>query len=306
MPAPNAILAMLDAASIPWTTSRAALMDRFGVRQDPWFGSEIVLLDTPRPLLDGLLRPIEIAASPRYAPGLPPTCLVGFVRRSDDALDTLALAAASLSARLGEGRSCDSANTRGRQWRHGESTVELICWPAALQRPGLQIQAHEREPRLAAACHLCIRTGYRPPATPEEQAALDGFEEIGRLTETRMRGTGDAASEYELEFVRSPVADAERFAGRIGLSRGHLIFGRDQLYIVAAERILRFELLHLLPARGPGGALLSVHCATGITAWPEKRLEITTALGLDRAEALASRLSQATGKPLERSTALDD
>lgn len=306
MSAPNTILAMLEAASIPWIVPRAEVAKHYGIRTDPWFEGEIVLLDTPRPLLSGLLRPIEVAVSRRYAPGLPPTELRGFVRHSDDALHNLGTAAAELSTRLDAGRSFDSSNTRGWRWRHGASTVELMCWPAALQNPRPQIPAHDREPRLAAACHLAIRTGYRPPTTREEQAALDEFEEIGRLAETRVRVANEAASEYELEFVRAPRADIERFAGRVGLSHGYLIFGRDQLCIVPIARILRFELLHLLPARGSGGACLYVHCATGIPAWPEKQLVLTAAFGIDRAEALASRLAQATGKPLERTTALDD
>jgi hypothetical protein len=306
MPAPNAILAMLDAASIPWTISRVEVVKQYGIRTDPWFEREIVLLDTPRPLLSGLLRPIEIAVSRRYAPGLPPNELRGFVHHSDDALHNLGTIAADLSARLGTGRSFDSANTRGWRWRHGGSTVKLMCWPPELQQLGLRNTAHEREPRLAAASHLYIWTGYGPPTTIEEQAALDEFEEIGRLGEAREGAIGRRPSEYELEFVRAPGADSGRFAGRVGLSRGHLIFGWDQLYVVAVERILRFELLHLTPARGSGGAYLYAHCATAIPAWPEKRLGITAALGIDRAEALASRLARATGKPLERRTVPDE
>lgn len=295
---------MLDAASIPWTASRAELMDRYGVRRDPWYDEEIVLLDSARPLVPGLVRPIGFRAVPRFAPWLPPIRLSGYVHQSGDAHPNLDMAEAALSARLGPGRSSGVSNTRGWRWQDGRASIELTCWPAELQHPGLRNLAHEREPWLAAACHLTLCTGYRPPVTPEERAALDAFKEIGRLAETERRIAGDDAPEYALEFIRP--ADAGRFAGRAGLSRGQLIFGWGEPHIVPVERILRFELLHLLPARGPGGATLYVHCATAIPAWPEKQLVITTALEIERAEALALRLAEATGKPLERSTALDD
>lgn len=298
------ILALLDSASIPCTASRTELMDRHGVRRDPWYDDDIVLLDTSRPLVPGLMRPIGFRAVPRFAPWLPPVYLSGYVRDGEDVIRNLDMAAAAVSARLGPGRPSGVSNTRGWLWQDGRTSLELTCWPPALQHPGLQNRAHEREPRLAGACHLTIRTGFRPPVTPEEQAGLDAFAEIGRLAEGELRIAGDGAPEYALEFTRAP--DAGRFAGRVGLSRGSLIFGWDELYVVEVERILRFELLHLLPARGGGGATLYVHCATAIPAWPEKRLVVTTALGIDQAEALALRLAEAAGKPLERSTALDD
>ncbi|WP_343717781.1 hypothetical protein [Inquilinus sp.] len=288
--------------------SRAELMGRHGVRRDPWYDDEIVLLDTAQPLVPGLMRPIGFRPVPRFAPWLPPIYLIGYVHQSGDALRNLDIAAAALSARLGPGRPSGVSNTRGWRWQDGLSIIELTCWPPELQHPGLQNRAHEREPRLAVTCHLTICTGYRPPVTPEEQAGLDGFEEVGRLAEGELRIAGSDAPEYALEFTRGPDADPARFAGRIGLSPGggHLIFGWDELYVVPIVQVLRFELLHLLPARGSGGATLYMHCATAIPAWPEKRLVITTALGIDRAEALASRLAEATGKALERSTALDD
>ncbi|OWJ60812.1 hypothetical protein [Inquilinus limosus] len=304
----NAILALLDSASIPWTASRAELMDRYGIRRDPWYDDDIVLLETPQPLVPGLMRPIGFRAVPRFAPWLPPVYLGGHVHQSGDPRRNLDMAAAALSTWLGPGRPSGVSNTRGWRWQEGLSIIELTCWPPELQHPGLQNRAHEREPRLSVTCHLTICTGYRPPVTPEEQAGLDGFEEIGRLAETELRIAGNDTPEYALEFIRAPSAAAGRFTGRVGLSRGggHLIFGWDELYLVAVDRILRFELLHLLPARGPGGATLSVRCATAIPAWPEKQLVITTALGIDPAAALASRLAGATGKTIERSTALDD
>jgi hypothetical protein len=304
MTAANAILALLDAASVPWAAARAELTDRYGAQRDPWYDEDIVLLDAAQPLVPGLMRPIGFQAIPRFAPWLPPIYLSGYVHQSGDALRNLETAEAALSARLGPGRPTGVSNTRGWRWQDGRSSVELTCWPPALQHPGLRNLAHEREPRLATACHLSIRTGCRPPVTPEEQAALDTFEEIGRLAEADPCIAGDGAPEYALEFTRAD--DTRRFASRVGLSRGHLIFAWGELHIVAVARILQFELLHVLPARGPGGAYLYVHCATAIPAWPEKRLMITPALGIDRAEALALRLAEATGTRLERSSGIDD
>jgi hypothetical protein len=306
MTAANAILVLLDSASIPWTASRTELMDRHGVQRDPWYDDDIVLLDAAQPLVPGLMRPIGFNPDPRFAPDLPPITLSGYVHQSGDANRNLDVAAAALSARLGPGQPSGVSNTRGWRWQDGRSSIELTCWPPALQQPGLRNLAHQREPRLATACHLSIQTGYRPPTTPEERAALDAFEEIGRLSETERPIAGFFGAGYTLEFIRAPDADTGRFAGRAGLSRGHLIFGWGELTIVAVERILRFELLHLLPARGAGGATLHVHCATAIPAWPEKQLVITSALGIDQAEALALRLAEATGKPLERTTGIDD
>jgi len=300
------ILALLDAVAIPWTASRAELMDRHGVRRDPWYDDDIVLLETPQPLVPGLMRPIGFRPVPRFAPWLPPVYLSGYVHQSGDPHRNLDMTAAALSTWLGPGRPSGVSNTRGWRWQEGLSIIELTCWPPELQPPGLQNRAHEREPRLAVACHLTICTGYRPPVTPEEQAGLDGFEEIGRLAETGLRIAGNDAPEYALEFIRDPGADAGRFAGRVGLSRGHLIFGWDELTVVPIEQVLRFELLHLTPARGPGGAFLYVHCATAIPAWPEKRLVMAGGLDLDRTEALAAKLARTTGKPVERSTAPDD
>lgn len=313
MTAANAILALLDTAAIPWRESRAALAARYGIRPDPWYGDwPITPLDLPRPLLGGLMRPIWIGADPRYAPDLPAPLLSGLVRASDDALFNLGSAAAELTAALGPARPSDTSNTRGWAWQDGDAAVRLVCWPPGLQHPGLQNQAHDREPRLVTACHLTIGTGCRPRVTPEERTALDEFEEIGRTGPAgRRRDQGldrEMASEYLLEFIRAPGADLDRIDGRIGISRRHrrLIFGRGQLHVIAVDGILRFERLHLWPARGAGMTALSVVCATGRPEWPEKRVEITTAFDLAETELLADRLSEVTGRPVERSDGIDD
>lgn len=314
MARPNAIHALLDAAAIPWRDPRAALAARYGIQADPWYGDRpLIFLDPGPNLLGGLMRPITIDGDPRYAPDLPATILQGLVRPSGDALFNLGTAAASLAAMLGPGRRQDYANTRGWTWQDGDAAVRLTCWPPELQQPGLGNSAHEREPRLVTACHLTIATGWRPQVTPGERAALDTFEGLGRL------GPGNAQArifdldrqvgyEAQLEFIREPGADLERIDRRVGLSRqrSHLIFDRGQLQVIPVHRILRFERLHLRPARGGGMTALSVYCATGRPEWPEKQIDITTALDLAETEALADRLSDATGRPVERTEGIDD
>ena len=300
----NPIHRLLDEIGLPWRTPRAELERRYGNRRDPAYGSEMVSFDDVPPVVDGMLRPLSAQVSDRYAPQLPITRFIGHASFGDDAHDNLRRTAARLAARFGPATIGRSWNTLVCGWACGAASVGLIAWPDEWQSDHLPNPAHERDPRLASACHVTILTGFRPALTPEERGWLDGFVPVAPIEGNRLmtpeRLRNSPAGEHELEFVREPPARLDHLFGRMGRSAGGeaLIYCLDQLHLVPADVILRFRVDRMLPAKGGGGATLLVECATGIAADPVKRLTVTSAGDPDGLNGTGAAMARALGKPL--------
>ena len=300
--AENRILNILEAAGIPWRISRAELAARYGVRRHAAYDWDVIEIDTTPPIVDGLLWPLSAQVLPQFPPHLPATLLTGLICVADDALQNFRFAMGRLAASLGPGETRSAANSIELCWSHGPARLSLTVWPPAMQQWKFTNPAHDRDPRLKTACHLAIDTGFRPAATPMERAWLTTFEtvapiETGRMSDSTVRQS--PASQAELEYVREPPAAAAPLFGSVGVSadRKALIFYGAQLYLIAVEDVVAFQVVRMLPAKGPGGSRLEVECRTRCVGLETKRLTITAAKGTEDLNSLAAELSRKTARP---------
>jgi hypothetical protein len=305
-PDENPIHSVLNAAGVPWQSSRAALVGRYGIRPHPAYQWDVIEIDTLQPVVNGLIWPLSVQAFPQFSPHLPATEFSGVTYFGDDARENLRRTAKQLAPKLGEPRIADRHNTVHCAWNFGAAAISLTAWPPDLQRgPMGSNPAHRRDPRLVASCHVAINTGFRKAATAEELAWLNTFVPVDRIRiDDRM--TVDSvralpAEQSELEFVREPVADLKRLFGFVGCSadRAALIFCHAQFYLVPMAAVIGFRVERVLPARGRGGSRLYVECRTDYESLTTKRLKISAADGVEDLNDLASAISAATNKPFE-------
>lgn len=251
--------------------------------------------------MDGLLWPLSVLVRPQFSPNVPATDYSGLVWFGDDARDNLRRAEEQLTPKLGSAEDANSSNTVGKRWRNGPALLSLMVWPAEMQSFALKNPSEEREPRLKAACHLEIKTGFRLSATDEERASLASFQRIARIREkdTLSSMRNSPAREGELEFVREPFEELEKQLGFIGCSsdRAWLAYLAEELYVVPLAAVLGFHVDRVLPAKGPGGSSLLVECRTDYAGCDTKRLTICSAPGPEDLNELARTVSTETQKP---------
>ena len=302
--ADNTIHALLDAIGLPWWSPRAALEDRFGVTVHPAYQWEVIDITTARPIVDGLLWPLSTQVSPMFSPHLPATEFSGVVWFGDDARQNLERAHAQLTAALGPTRIEQRYNTVRADWRAGAASVSLMVWPPALQSFKGSNPAQDRDPRLVAGCHIGVETGWRPALSGRERAWLASFVPIAdvqaQYSPEPAHPADTAATQSELEFVRTPDLDLTPLLGKVGHSADGeaLIFCHRQLYVVPMSEVAGFRVERMLPAKGSGGSWLEVACRTDYGDGETKTLTVSAAPGADDLNDLAARVAAAAGKPL--------
>lgn len=303
--AANPIHDLFDAVGLPWRESRAALGARVGVSDHPTF-AEPVFAFPDVALVPGLLWPITTGGSRTPPEGrrgaLPAVSFSGYVWLSTDARANIERTAASLAERLGPTTIERFGNVLGGGWAAGPAEIRLTVWPAEWQEPGGYNIYTAREPRYREACHVSIRTGYRPPLTDEERRWIDEFTALGTLltgaeTEERLRDTPPVG--HALEYVREPPARAAKLLRRIGHAAGHraLIFCAEQLHVVPAAEIVAFRTIRMLPAKGSGGSSLVVDCRSPGTGDSPTSIPCDRGAGPDDMNELCSACGRLFDKP---------
>lgn len=303
---------LLDAKGVPWRAARGDLAQRYGVRTDPAYGWPVIPIETPEPLIDGLIQPLHAQAFETLSPRAPASELFAVAWSGNDARRNIREAAAQLSAHLGPARVERQYNTMHAKWRFGRAGVELTVWPRDLQNVDVgQWPAHEKDPRLATGCHLQIRTGLRPPPSDAERAWLDSLVEIERIA-PQGQYTPDFqrlayAAPNLLEFIRDPQG-YEHLTGLLGRSADGegLILCDAQLYVVPFADVIGLKLDGLMPSRGPGGAWLYLVVATHEPDEPEKQITIREANAVGDLDETAARLAKTLGVPLTVAEPGDD
>jgi hypothetical protein len=300
----NPVHAVLNAAGVPWQLPRALLVQRYAILPHAAYNWDVIEIDTPHPILKGLLWPLSAQAFPQFSPRMPATQFSGIAYRTKDARENLRFAAEQLTPVLGKPENSDCANTLGLRYQFGCAGLSLTIWPPELQRFPMNNPAHERDPRLKTGCHLAIQTGFRQAPTAQEIDWLESFEPITLLQTGQLTAASALdrpAPPNELEFVRHPDPEFRNVFGYIGCSadRAALIFFTAQLYLIPLEDVIAFYVRRIRRAKGPGGAYLEMQCGTGYAAFPKKALTITSAPGVEDLNDLASKLARAMGKPFE-------
>jgi len=304
-PPESPVRALIDAAGISWRSPRSELAIRYGVRPHPAYGWDVIEMETSRSVFPNLLWPLSVQVFPNFAPQMPATEFSGHVYVNADAYTNLSVAEKRLTELLGKESTHDSSsNALMRSWKSGAAKVEIVVWPPDLQRLPMTNTAHDREPRLNAACYLGINTGYRTICSAEELAMFRTFEAIspiGAKEIARISVRDSPAQESELEWVREPHPQAMNLFGLLGRSAdgATLIFFGSQLYLVPMKDVIGLHVARVLPAKGPGGSQLWIECRTSYEAVATKSLLVTSADGVEDLNGVAATISKATGIPFE-------
>ena len=299
----NPLHAYLDSIGLPWQLPRAALVDRYGIKQHAAYSWDVIEIETPQPIVRGLLWPLSVQAFPQFSPTMPATSFSGVAYVCEDACENLRLAVNHLMPALGKGEAIGSSNSLGHKWSFDSASVDLLVWPPDMQRGTSTNPAHELEPRLKAGCYIGVNTGFRAQATAVERDRIESFERIDRIPRNRSEMLSAdflRVSQHELEFVRQPEENFSHCRGWIGLSsdQSTLIFWNHELFVVPMQDVLQFQVTRILPAKGKGGSWFEVKCRCTYLGLETKTLTICTAVGPDMLNDLAAKISNATGKPL--------
>jgi hypothetical protein len=314
-PAGNAIHIALDEAEIPWRLTRKELAKRYGLHKHPAYGWQDIFINTRHPFVSGLCYPLGVHALPTFSPHLPATDFYGATSFGNDARRNIRTTAEELAQRLGEITIEQRySNTIHCQWNYGASEVSLTCWPPDMQRSTRNKNpAHKIDPRLATACLIEIKTGFRLVPTAQEREWLDGFVPIGParfFAEDISPDHSDTHAPFqnELEFVREPGPERANIFGKVGLSADGqaLIFCYYQLYLIPVARVNKVVVTRYSGGRGADRSVLIVECATDYSELAVKQAVIGMAKGTDDLTDLGKQLADAMHKPCEVTDAYDD
>lgn len=300
----NAVQDMLDSVRFPWQSSCQDLIDRFGLVRHPaydWEQSPIV----PCPLdLDGLLYPISPQLFRTHSRDQVPLGFSGNIWIKNDPLANIRYAHRPMAELLGPAPIGIRHNTVSSIWRAGPACISLTVWPQKLQPLGWEIPAHDRDRRLETACTISIEPGYRRPMNEQERKWLRSFTPLDQVRGAVPVSTLDALwanapDDYTQDFLHLPPLDQDNFLGRIGLSSDGmaLIVCARQLHIIPVECVVALKLQKIRPAKGGGGAYLSLifHPSPGT----EREFSISGSFGaMDALDDLASHLSKTLNRPL--------
>lgn len=300
----NTIQDMLDRIGFPWRSSCHDLIERFGLVRHPaydWEQSPI----TPCPLnLDGLLYPISPQIPEMASRDHVPLWFSGAVWIKDDPIANIRHAHGRIAELLGPAPIGIRNNTISSIWRAGPARISLTVWPQELQTLQLDNPAQDKDRRLKTACSISIEPGYRRPMTVQEREWLSSFTPLGDVRGVVPISTlealwANAPKGWSQDFLRLPPLDQDNFLGRIGLSLDGmaLIVSASQLRIVPMARIIAFNLQKIRPAKGGGGAYLSLvfHPSPGT----EREISISESFGdMQALDDLASHLSRVLNRPL--------
>lgn len=299
----NPLLEYLTAIGLPWQSSRASLADQYGIRPHAAYTWDVIEIETPRPIVNGLLWPLSVQVFSQFSPHMPATEFSGVTYLDKDARKNMQLTVGQLIPVLGKGERTGSSNTIGHKWAFGPASIELIVWPPDMQRGPIINPAHAREPRLKTGCHVYIKTGFRPRATAQEKALLDSFIPVAQVFKAQPtpRPTRDLpVPQHELEFIRLPEENCGPQCGWLGYSadRSALIFFGHELYLIPMEDVLQFQVARILPAKGGGGSWLEVTCRCNYTSQKTKTVTLCSGDRADELNDLAATVANAMGKPL--------
>ena len=110
---------LLDDLCVPWRLPRAALAERYDIREHPAYQWDVIAIETSPPIVQGLMWPLSVQVLPQFSPAMPTTRFSAVTRVGDDAHENLRHCLNQLAPRLGSPQTTDNANTLGKRWTFG-------------------------------------------------------------------------------------------------------------------------------------------------------------------------------------------
>lgn len=294
---PERLHAHLNKIGFAWTESRADLAKRYGIKFHPAFEWNVVEVLSRRPFVRGMIWPLSYFPEPGN-PSMPPDQFQGYIYYCDNPQKNLCQTVRRLRYFLGPG----NKNGTGHVWNFGIASVQLIVWEHRKKELDLSDNPiYEREHKLKTACHITVNTGYRPPLSFAEIFLLRSFIKIASLQSriSEMPCWYWPAPEYILEFTRMPKRECERVRGLIGWSAdcSTLIWFNRELFLVPLVAIIQFEAERVLPAKGHGGAWLSVRCRCIGEGKETKLIPVCSAPGAEDLNGFSELVASVVEKP---------
>lgn len=300
----NAIQDRLEQEGFPWRLTGRELAARFGEGLHPAYRDPLIPV-APAPFgLDRLLYPFAPRAYQLRRRDQVPLAFAGHVRTGADDMASLRHAHDRIAARFGPAPIVEGGNIVFARWRAGPASVSATIWPARLQIYPGRNDAHERDPRLETACHVVVETGFRRPMSAEERgwlasaAPLAAVSGVGAAPDLATLAASQP-TEASPAFLREPTPETAAVLGRIALSAdgAGLILCARELHVIPMERVEALELVRLLPAKGGGGAWVSLLLrADG--AGGGDRLTVSEHRETHALDAFAADLAAALNRPL--------
>lgn len=304
----NAIQDMLDAVGLPWRNTTEEIIARYGLTCHPAYERKQSPIE-PCPLaLDGLIYPLSPEFDAFRNRDQVPLSFSASLWIRHNPIANIEHAAQQLSKLLGPGHIRKRWNTYDVTWRSGPSSISATVWPFWLQDMPDTNLAHARDDRLQSACYIRVSPGYRRPMSDEEREQLRSFTPFAKISDTVRPCTLEelwARAPYETvqDCLRLPPTDQDNFIGQIGFSADGraMIIGGYQLHIVPVAQITGLILFKLLPAKGAGGAGLSLrYRPSGISPEHDRTISLSgTRENKDDLDELAFRLRDRLGCTLE-------
>lgn len=289
---------ILDRVGLPFRMPIQGLIDAYGIAEDPAYSSEKSPI-LPCPFgLEGTIRPFSPQLTAKPYRDLLPLWFSAMTGVAENTTTNLKHARAQFSRFFGPAKiGRTTSNTLGCGWRAGPASLTLTVWPPSLQDWHTENEAHRREPRLATACSVSLQPGFRQEIDDTERMWLAHARSIAQVAGTVPDTLTALWSNWPhgsgREFIREPVSGCVPLLGQIALSRDEdaVIVCARQLFIVPRARIEGLVLQNILPAKGGGGAVLSLgYRGPGEN---KRQMAVSEVFGqTERLEPLAERLAK--------------
>ncbi|MET3602086.1 hypothetical protein [Martelella mangrovi] len=303
----NTVQDILDAVGLPWRNTTEEIIARYGLTHHQAYERKQSPIE-PCPLgLDGLIYPLSPEFGAFYNRDQVPLSFSAVLWGKHSPIANIEHAEHQLSKLLGNGHICKRWNTYDVTWRSGPASISATVWPEWYQDWPAPNPAHERDKRLQSACTIRVQPGYRRPMSDQEREQLRSFTPFARskglvAPDTLEKLWSRAPDTTAQDYIRLPPTDQDNFLRQIGFSgdgRSMIICG-GQLHIVPLEHITGFTLFKLLPAKGPGGAGLSLtYRPPGVNLERDRTIGLMESCeDMDDLDEVTYQLSERVGRPV--------
>ncbi len=295
---------LLDHDGVPFRSAMSDTIQIHGSRKSGWStGLRVCEITDAKPLIPGLAGPIHFQWQETMTTAMVPTSFQAYLRTYDNTVENYDWTLRHLEQRLGAGIDSSVSNTRAVRWRFGDASVEMRVFPPELNpRRGSSNRRHDMIPGSDTECSINIEPAYVPAPSDDERRAIESYECFHGYADQSYRSTSikSGTRRYPSEFQ--------------GLRRGFgfdsdrtmlvLVGASDRVTLIPVSQITAVACDNLTPAKGSGGAYLSIAFHQPRTDEPTRQTLASGASAGDL-DALSRRLSEYLQVPLREHTEPD-
>jgi hypothetical protein len=303
-------LQFLSNLNIPHMDSISDLKSRFGVRKSRFYGfQDVVVIEDSIPIVPQQVLPFEFSSlgDPDL---LPPAEFSTLLGGSTDARDNHRRAVEDFSRSFGNPTKNDSkSNTIGDTWLFGPSSLRIITWPPELNKRSVN-PSHEKHPELRTLCHLIVANGYRPQLSDREATWIRlAIPFVSNRIQALHFGDSIFQGSHKgiYRWLPANMQSGSAIVGRTPDLEAFIGIHGDTAIVVPKGSIKSFHLDRVLPARGPGGALLYLEYVDAFSSINrQRRIQIISGAEPRSLDEVAESITKLFGAELSIGEHLDD